>query len=372
MHRQGLWGSAAPDAVAALDGLGAMQGQEFAYALWALAQRVHPDARPSRADLLDSFNRGDLLRTHVLRPTWHLVRPGDVRAMLRLTRPRIRRTMALFDRQLGVDRAELDRSQAILAAEVAGGRHRTRRHLADALDAAGVDARGQRLSHLVSHAEFDEVLISGVMAGKQQTYAAFDERVPPDSGSFDAEAALAALAGRYAAARAPATAKDFAGWASLTISQARTGLEAAGCRPERRDGMTMYVPPDGMFDAPAEPGRPRVDLLQGYDELIMSYSESRAVIVPEGSALPVLNHDHYLHAVLIDGVLAGHWRHQLTAREAVVQVQPIRRWSPAERHAVAAAVDDYGRYLECPTSPDWTGADGWPASRRAWSEVLRR
>ena len=100
----------------------------------------------------------------------------------------------------------------------------------------------------------------------------------------------------------------------------------------------------------ARPRRPRVDLLQGYDELIMSYSESRGVIVPDGAALPVLNTDHYLHAVLIDGVLAGHWRHRLSARDAVVQVEPIREWSAAEHRAVARAAADYGRYLGCATA----------------------
>jgi hypothetical protein len=356
MYRQGLWGRAAPDAVTALRDLGAMQGQEFAYALWALAQRVPVDVRPTHAQMLDSFNRGDILRTHVLRPTWHLVLPGDVRAMLRVTAPRVRRALTVYDRRMGLDRAELDRAHTVLAAEVAGGRHRTRRQLADALTAAGIEASGQRLVHLMSHAEFDEVLISGAMAGKQQTYAAFDDRVPPDDGPFGADglfdpaAALAALAGRYIAARGPATAKDFAGWATLTITQARTGLVAAGCRSADRDGMTFYVPAGAAAEEPVRPRRPRVDLLQGYDELIMSYSESRGVILPDGAALPVLNTDHYLHAVLIDGVLAGHWRHRLAARDAVVQVEPIREWSAAEHRAVAGAAADYGRYLGCPTA----------------------
>lgn len=365
MQRQRLWGSAATDAVSVLADLVAMQGQEFHYSLWALAQRVRADARPTQADMLDSFDRGDILRTHVLRPTWHLVRPADVRSMLRLTAPRVRPAMAGYDRQLGLDRAELDRSQAIVAAEVAGGRHRTRQQLAESLTAAGVPAQGQRLAHLLSHAEFDEVLISGAMAGKQQTYAAFDERVPPDDaprgadGLFDAAAALAALAARYLATRGPATATDFARWATLTITQARTGLAAAGGRPEQHDGMTMYVPA-GAPDVSPRPRRPRVDLLQGYDELIMSYSESRGVILPDGAALPVLNQDHYLHAVLIDGVLAGHWRHRLTARDAVVQVEPIRAWSAAECRAVERAAQDYGRYLGCPTSLTESPAEGRP------------
>ena len=363
MDRQGLWGGAAPDAAAVLDRLGAMQGQEFAYALWALAQRVAPDSRPDQAELLAAFDRGDILRTHVLRPTWHLVRPADVRAMLRATVPRVRRTMATWDRQLGLDRPTLDRAQQILAAQVAGGRHRTRPELAAALEAAGIPARGQRLTHLVSHAEFDEVLISGAMAGKQHTYAAFDERVPPahpaDRATDPATESdpapddhLVALAARYAATRAPMTAKDFAGWATLTITRARGGLEAAGCRPEPHDGMTLYGPPAGTPDpAPAAAADgPRADLLQGYDELIMSYSESRSVIVPAGASLPVLNQEHYLHAVLIDGVLAGHWRHRLATRSAEVQVEPIRAWSAAERRAVEGAADEYGRYLGRPVT----------------------
>ncbi|HEY7813591.1 MAG TPA: winged helix DNA-binding domain-containing protein [Nakamurella sp.] len=354
LRRQGLWSPTAPDATTVLGALAAMQGQEFAYALWALAQRVRPADRPSQADMLAAFDRGDILRTHVLRPTWHLVLPQDIRSLLRLTTPRLRKQLAFYDRQLGLDRAELDRSQRVLAAQVADGRHRTRRELAGALKAAGVEASGQRLGHLMMHAEFDEVLISGAMAGKQQTYAAFEERVPADERpvdpSIDTGAALAALAGRYVATRAPVTAKDFAAWASLTVTQARAGLETAGCVREKLDDLTLYRPPNGGPDRTAAARSPRVDLLQGYDEMIMSYGESRGAIIPDGAALPVLNWDNYLHAVMIDGILAGHWRHQIAANDAVVQVQPIRPWSAAERRAVAAAVADYGRYLDLPTT----------------------
>src|SRR5690349_24608315 len=110
LHRQGLWAPTAADAPAVLDALVAMQGQEFAYALWALAQRVRAADRPGRADLLAAFDRGDILRTHVLRTTWHLVRPRDVRPLLRLTAARLRRQLAGYDRQLGLDRAEIDRA----------------------------------------------------------------------------------------------------------------------------------------------------------------------------------------------------------------------------------------------------------------------
>src|SRR6478736_7520963 len=203
MRRQGVWSPIAPDVATVLGSLVAMQGQEFPYALWALAQRVRDEDRPDREKLLALFDRGDILRTHVLRTTWHLVLPRDARWLLRLTTPRLRRQTAFYDRQLGLGRAELDRAQRVLAAEVAGGRHRTRRQLAAALTDAGIEATGQRLGHLMMHAEFDEVLISGAISGRQQTYAAFDERVPAESVAFDAEDALTDLARRYVASRAP-------------------------------------------------------------------------------------------------------------------------------------------------------------------------
>lgn len=358
LHRQGLWAPTAADAPAVLDALVAMQGQEFAYALWALAQRVRAAGRPGRADLLAAFDRGDILRTHVLRTTWHLVRPRDVRPLLRLTAPRLRRQLAGYDRQLGLDRAEIDRAEALLAEELAGGRQRTRRELADALAAAGIAASGQRLGHLMMHAELDEVLISGAMAGQQHTYAAFADRVPAQ-GERDEADALVELAARYVAGRAPVTAKDFAGWASLTLTQARAGLDATGVAQDQRDGVTYYGETGpGPAAAAGRAGRPRVDLLQGYDEMIMSYSQSRAAILPGGSGttagLPVLNGTTYLHAVLIDGVLAGHWRHRLTATQAVVELQSLRPWSAAERRAIDDAVQDYGRYLDRPVAADVT------------------
>ncbi len=350
MRRQGLWSPVAPDAVSVLGSLVAMQGQEFAYALWALAQRVPARRRPTHADMLAAFDRGEILRTHVLRPTWHLVLPGDIRSLLRLTAPRLRRQTAFYDRQLGLDRRELDLAQRTLAAEVAGGRHRTRKELADALNSVGVPASGQRLGHLMMHAEFDEVLISGAMAGRQQTYAAFHERVPPDNAAFDEDAALAGLAARYVATRGPATAKDFASWASLTIGRARIGLEAAGCERAELNGLTVYHCGGEPGRSPRSPRSPRVDLVQGYDELIMSFSDTRQLIVPDDRSLPVLNTDNYLHAVLIGGILAGHWRHRVVAGEAVIQTQPIRPWSAAEKAAVASAAAGYGRYLGCPVT----------------------
>ena len=47
------------------------------------------DAR--EADLASLLDDGGVLRTHVLRPTWHFVRAEDIGWLLDLTGPRVRR-----------------------------------------------------------------------------------------------------------------------------------------------------------------------------------------------------------------------------------------------------------------------------------------
>lgn len=349
MVHQGQWRPTATTPAGAVRDLVAVQAQEFGYALWGVSQHVID--RPDRAAMLSAFDDGELLRTHVLRPTWHFVVPEDLRWLLRLTAPRLRRQMAYQDRRHGIDDAVLARSSAVLASAVERGQHRTRLELTEALEAAGIPAGGGRLVFMLIHAEYDEVLVSGAMRGKQHTYAAFDERVPAGP-VFDEDGALTELARRFVATRAPVSAKDLATWASLTLGQARRGLSAieSDCFIEEVDGLTMWSPVGPVLEAVVpQQDSPTVDLLQGYDELVMSYSESRRMLAPSG-VLPVGDYVSHLHALLIDGALAGHWRHQLSSSGAIIEVQLRRPVTAPERAALEHAVLRYGEYLGVPTT----------------------
>jgi len=346
MQNQALWRPLDDDISGVVRAFVGTQAQEFHYALWSVAQRMAD--RPDRAAMLEAFDDGLLLRTHVLRPTWHFAVPEDIRWMLRLTAPKLRRMMASYFRQNGLDAAEISRSNRALTAAVKGGQHCSRKELAKALESAGVATGGIRLGFLLMLAEYDEVLISGAMQGKQQTYAAFDERVPPGP-DYDEDEALAEMARRYVVTRAPVTAKDLAGWASLTLTQARRGLAAieSTCVISDVDGMTMWTP-SGAADPAREINSPIVDLVQPYDEAIMSYFESRRLLAPAG-ALPVLDYSAYGPAVLVDGQLAGHWRHQFSGKGAVIEVQLRRKFTGAELAELETAVAGYGDYLGLPT-----------------------
>ena len=380
MVNQRLWGSALLSVSDVLGAMAGMQAQEFHYALWSVAQRIgraggHPaagggvgeaagrgvhrdadaDGAVDKAAMDRAFADGQLLRTHVLRTTWHFAAPQDIRWMLRLTVPRLRTLTAYYDRQQQLDDGMFARANELLAQALSGGSHRTRGELSAILQQAGIAATGQRMGHIMMRAEFDEVVISGAPRGRQQTYAAFDERVPPDARyarEFDQDAGLAELARRFFTTRGPATVKDLATWASLTLTQARRGLAAV--RPELSgaiiDGMQFY-----FADVQGDPtnvgvGSPRVDLVQGYDEIVMSYSESRGQLTAGPAVLPVPDRANYLHTILLDGIFAGRWRHQVGRDGALIETSLCR---PLNRRATAAlhdAVHRYGAYLGVPTT----------------------
>src|SRR3977135_1626839 len=118
--------------------LGAVQSQDYPAALWALGLRV---AQATRQSLECAFNSGAILRTHVLRPTWHFVTPADIRWMLALTAPRINALSAYYYRQFDLDAAFFARSHKAIIKALEGGREFTRTEIASVLKRAGLIRR---------------------------------------------------------------------------------------------------------------------------------------------------------------------------------------------------------------------------------------
>src|ERR1700712_1599570 len=76
--------------------MGAIQAQDYAGAKWAVGMRL----QKSKDFAIDrALADGSIIRTHVLRPTWHFVSPKDARWMIELTAPRINTLAATMFRQ---------------------------------------------------------------------------------------------------------------------------------------------------------------------------------------------------------------------------------------------------------------------------------
>src|SRR6516164_8126900 len=101
LRAQRLTGEPFATAQEAVGWLGAVQSQDYAGAKWALGMRARG---LTDADLDRLFDAGAILRTHVMRPTWHFVRPDDIRWLLALTAPRVRAILAHDDGALELDR----------------------------------------------------------------------------------------------------------------------------------------------------------------------------------------------------------------------------------------------------------------------------
>ena len=97
MNNQQIEGSSMNTAQELVGWMGAMQAQDYAMAKWAIGQRlpVSTDASVEAA-----YNRGDILRTHLMRPTWHFVSADDIFWMLDLTAPRIKQALKAREKQL--------------------------------------------------------------------------------------------------------------------------------------------------------------------------------------------------------------------------------------------------------------------------------
>lgn len=322
--------------------LGAVQSQDYPAAKWALAQRV---AATSDAAIDEVFSTGAILRTHVMRPTWHFVAPADIRWLVQLTGPRVNAMCAGYYRKMEIDSRVVVKSHRTIERALGAGRYLTRAAIAEALGKAGVVRASDgplRVSFLVMRAELDGLICSGPRQGKQFTYALMEERVPR-ARRLSRDQALAELVSRYFVSHGPAAVKDFVWWSGLTAADTRTGLEIVAHTLERIevDGKPYWM----ARDMPAEvaPARDAL-LLPVYDEALLSYRDNR-----EGASVGMkqMTEDNG-RTVVFDGRAVGTWR-PTTGRKAVtIDVRPFAPLSARARRAIESVVERYGAFLGVP------------------------
>jgi Winged helix DNA-binding domain len=328
-----------PDQVVAW--LGAVQSQDYAGAKWAVAQRTKG---LTDAAIEQAFAEGEILRTHVLRPTWHFVTPEDIRWMLALTAPRVHTWNAFMYRQLELDKTILKKSNAILEKSLRDGKQLTRGELASIFQKAGIVANGIRMGLFLMYAELEGLICSGARRGKQFTYALLEERVPKVR-VLNHDEALAELTRCYFSTRGPATLQDFSWWSGLTMADAKKGMEMVNPRfvNEVIDGKIYWF--DNSISSVREIS-PTAHLLPNYDEYFIGFKDRSAIgklvspLHPEANSV-ALN----AHIIIIDGQIVGGWRRVLKKNVVIVELNLLTNLSKAEERAVVEAAKQYGKFL---------------------------
>jgi winged helix DNA-binding protein len=302
--------------------MGAIQAQDYPMALWAIGLRM----QDSTSQIVEeAVNNGSIIRTHVLRPTWHFVAADDIRWMLKLTAPRIEKMTASACRQFELDAKTLNKCSKIIGKSLEGGRHLTRAELVTELERQGVKNGPLRAIHIMLQAEIDGVVCSGAKRGKQFTYALMDERVP-QSKTMTKEESLAALALRYFTSHGPATLKDFVWWSGLTVANAKSGLESI-----KSNLINLVVDDQTYWLAEAIPWmKNSVHLLPSFDEFLVSYKDRSASLAADVSQRAILKNGIFAPVIVVNGVVTGFWKRSdkngtFSAGWQIVRNQPKTR-----------------------------------------------
>lgn len=300
-----------------MDRLLAVQAQDL------MAARLGVRARSSgltAADIDRALNERELVVSWLNRGTLHLVRADDFGWLHALTTPQLASGNRTRLRQEGVNGHQSEHAVEIIRSELTEG-PKTRPALREALSAAGVPVRGQALVHLLFLATLRGVCVRGPMVGSEQAFVSVVDWLP-DLRPVDLDAALQQLGRRYLLGHAPASDRDLAKWAGITLTAARQALRECPAPPGAK----------GI-------GLPPPHLLGMFDELLMGWA-SREPVLGKQSGL-ITSNGMFRAAILIDGRAAGTW----TRPGNRVRLQPFETLPQDAADLLSAEAADVERFL---------------------------
>jgi hypothetical protein len=332
---QQLAGTKIKSAVGLVEWLGAVQGQEYAQTKWGLGLRL-PHLFDD--DIESDINSGIILRTHLLRPTWHLVAAKDIHWLLNLTAPRVHQANAYMYRQVELDSKVFNRCNDIMIKLLQGGNQLTREKINEAFAEKKIIAKGHRLSYIMMNAELEGIICSGPRQGNQFTYALLDERVT-NRKKLKKEEALAELTIRYFQSRGPATIRDFATWSGLTTAVCKTGVEMISSMLQKEviEGQEFYFNPTTSRTRK----RPdRICLLPIYDEFIMGYKDKSAIMTLKGKAS-----FRYDCTIVYNGQIIGTWKRIVSKNTIDLAYDIFISLGKPQRELLDEAINQLGEFM---------------------------
>jgi len=291
---------------------GAMQAQDYAAAKWAIALRLKNGYTDSQVEA--SLTNGEVLRTHVLRPTWHFVHPEDIRWMLNLTSARVRSTMTSYERQLNLTSKIYSKSNDIIVKVLEGGNHLTRPQLMEHINNAGINTDETRSAFIAMNAELDGLICSG----PKRTYALLEERVPPQP-VIDRDEALGRLAEKYFQSHGPATLHDFSWWSGLTLADVKRGVEIAGKKLASEE--EYYFKPSSATSTK------RVFLLPNFDEYSVGYADREALI--NHSQINSRSNILFSNIIVENGIVQGTWKRTIKKDSVLFEPTSFKKLNTA-------------------------------------------
>jgi hypothetical protein len=322
--------------------MGAMQAQDFSMSKWAVGIRL-PDSTEDKIN--DALDSGEIIRTHILRPTWHLVSATDIHWMQSLSAPRIKAAARSRHIQLGLTDDIFLKSGKIFKKVLRDNNHCTREELIHAMAKSGILVDENRSYHIFLRAEIDGIICSGKLKDGKSTYALLGERVPEGKNRLKRDEALKELGHRYFTSRGPATIEDFTWWSGLTLKDTRLALELnkRDLVSEVVNNRTYWLNENTL--AENNDGK-RLYLLPAFDEYIIGYSDRSAVLTQTVNKKVVSNNGIFYPTVIQDGLVTGTWKRSKKNNTVNLTISMFGKAGKTKNNLTPEALNRYSEFIK--------------------------
>ncbi|MFV0418936.1 MAG: winged helix DNA-binding domain-containing protein [Dysgonomonas sp.] len=299
--------------------LGAIQAQDFSMAKWGIGARL-PGITDKEVE--DAMNKGEFVRTHILRPTWHFVSRDDIHWMLQLSAPRLKGIYKTYDKYLDITPDFITKTNSLISKILDKEPHQTRQDIGAKLQEEGIECDNRRMTHIMSWAELEGIVCNGTVKGTKQTYDLLENRVPKPNIIFDKNESLYKLAYKYFRSHGPATLQDFVWWSGLTTTEAKKAIE--------------FIKSDFIFEtiglqtyifhelcARYIPNRDTIHFLPAFDETFVSYKDRTEILPLEHQKKVIVSNGVFHPTISKNGEIIGTWKKVSTKKEISINTKYI-------------------------------------------------
>lgn len=320
--------------------LGAMQAQDYAMAKWAVGSRC--DA--SEKAIEEAINSAQIIRTHILRPTWHFVSADDIYWMLDLSGPQVKRIVTSYVKKYGYDAKKLDQTNAAIQKILAGNNHLTREEIMQELSITKTPSPDHLSGPIMMYAELDGLVCNGKMKGKQMTYALLEERIPKTQGRLTQEEGLAKLALRYFESHGPATLLDFSWWSGFSPTSCKNIINAIELQlnsitiEDQKYWFKNDISTEDNF-------RESIHFLPAFDEILISYKSREASILPEHQPKAFTNNGIFKPIILENSKVIGTWKRTIKKDHAKIETQFFNETENHKKAILFEGIRPFENYL---------------------------